>query len=349
MRDLVNAPDYAGMQIVPGGVEIDLTGEPSAAVSAVLSGDQTFFDSKAIPVLIRHVARTQNQLQALADRLKSDQAAWNAQGITLTSWGPDIESNTVKLTLAHYTSDAEAALTSRYGAANISVLHQDLALSGSSNRDADTSPWWGGDFIDVAGSGCTSWFSLTSTANHIDYNATAGHCGLGNVYNSRNGTNYQGDVLAGRQNWNNGGSVDVELYPVSANEPRIWADPTTQSRLVTSRSTGDPVNTLLCTGGYTNREVCNVRIKNSDTYAAYNGKTIYHQVYCEQDNHVLAFSSGDSGGPVYAGKNGSAEAQAFGMIVATPTDATQDWKGWYTPSRNIFGVLPAGFTFTPAA
>lgn len=348
MTQLAQVSGYAGLQVVSGGVEVDTAGASAAAAASVIAKTNRTFGDVAVPVVVRHVANSQADLQQLASQLDKDRATWSAQGVELTAWGVDVPSNSVRVMLAKYSTQYRDLLLAQYGN-RVTVDPQDDQVAGSSDRFHDTPAWWGGDYIDVAGSGCTSWFSLHSTGNNLDYNATAGHCSPvgGNVYNSTDPEttpNQQGDVTSGHVHWSTGGNVDVEIYTVTSNAAEVWADPTTPSRLVTSRSTGDPVGTLLCTDGATNREVCSVKILNSSMSVTYNGKTVNQQVYCHQINGVAAFSSGDSGGPVYAGKDGSAEAQAFGMIVAAPADPSY---GWYTPARSIFAAYSA-LTFKPA-
>ncbi len=348
LTELDGVVGYAGLQIVPGGIEVDSAGLSVAAAAAAISGTSRAFGGVAVPIVARQVLNSQADLQQLGSQLGDDRSMWARQSVDITAWGVDVPSNSVRVMLASYKTQYRDALFAYYGN-RITVDPRDDAVEGSSDRFHDTPAWWGGDFIWVGGVGCTSWFSLHSTGNNLDYNATAGHCSPtgGNVYNSTSPTtnpNQQGTITQDHVHWSDGGNVDVEIYTVSSNAARVWADPTTQSRLVTSRSVSDPVGTLLCTDGQADHEVCSVEIVNSSVSVTYDGKTVVQQVYCHQINGQAAFSGGDSGGPVYAGKNGSAEAQAFGMIVAHQSDASY---GWYTPARSIFSAY-SQLTFKPA-
>ncbi len=348
MTQLDQVAGYAGLQIVSGGVEVDSAGSSAAEAVSAIAGTSRTLSGVTVPIVIRQVANSQADLQQLVSQVGNDRSMWSGQGMDITAWGVDVPSNSVMVMLAQYTTQARDALLAHYGN-RITVDPRDDVVEGSSDRFHDTPAWWGGDYINVAGSGCTSWFSLHSTGNNLDYNATAGHCSSagGNVYNSLDPTtnpNQQGDITQNHVQWTNGGNVDVEIYTVSSNAARVWADPTIQSRLVTSRAIGDPIGTLLCTDGQVDHEVCSVQIVNSSMSVTYNGKTVVQQVYCHQTNGHPAFSGGDSGGPVYAGKNGSSEAQAFGMIVARQSDASY---GWYTPARSIFAAY-SQLTFKPA-
>ncbi len=339
LTDLPRSPLYAGLQITPSGLEVQTVGVAGSDLVALVQLDQLTYLSQPIPVSFRTVSRSEQTLNALIDLIWSDRNALTESGIQLTSWGIDETTNTVEVMLANYSDTREKALHARYGDA-VSVYSQGVTASGLS-RTTDTPAWYGGDLIQVPGATCTSYFSLHSTANNLDYNATAGHCGLGAVVS--NGST-QGTADAVRQHWINGGNVDVEVYNVSSNAGIVWADPTTSTRSVTSRSSGDPVGTLLCTDGEVSREVCKVHITRIGP-VTYDGKTLMGQVYCESLTYAPAFSLGDSGGPVYAA-NGSTQAQAFGMVVAQITGRNDE--GWYTPQRYIFDAY-TNLTFKPAS
>lgn len=156
-------------------------------------------------------------------------------------------------------------------------------------------------------------------------------------------------AISERRHWSDGGNSDVVAYPVASNAPYIWGNPTTYTRAVTVRATSDPVGTLLCTGGADDNEVCNVAIRRSPfSFQETSSVYLYNQVYCEQVNRADAFTGGDSGGPVYAGRNGSAEAEAFGMVIAHAATAqgSINWAGVYTPVRYVFAGYSA-LTFKP--
>lgn len=336
--DLKGAAGFAGVRIVPSGIEVDTVGAPVRNMLTTVSGDLGTYLGLPIPITYRSVTRSQSLLDGIDAQITADQSSWAARGVSLSAWGVDPTSNTVLIKLAKYSGHAADLLTALYGD-GVSVYPADFPVQASS-RTNDTTPWYGADDLAVVNGRCTSWFSLVSTVSGATYNATAGHCGVGNVYVY--GTRlYQGDVPPGAQHWVDGGSVDAELYQVTSNRGIVWADPTTGYRSVTSRSTANVPGTLLCFDGETDREVCSVRIVGPAS-VTYDGKTVHNQVYAVQINGKAACSAGDSGGPVYAGKNGSLEAQAFGMIVAYTDPA----HCFYTPSQNIFDAFPNA-TFQP--
>jgi hypothetical protein len=130
LADLPPLAGYAGLQIVRYGIEVDVVGAPSEAIRAAVARDGTQYQGKPIPVRYRSVRHTQQELQAVADRLEADQGYWQQQGIELTSWGVEIQSNTVQVTMAHYTKAFRDALLDRYGSSLVSVVPKDVVPTG---------------------------------------------------------------------------------------------------------------------------------------------------------------------------------------------------------------------------
>jgi hypothetical protein len=126
LADLPALDGYAGLQIVRYGIEVDVVGAPSDAIQAAVARDDSQYQGKPIPIRYRSVRNSQQRLQAVADRLGADQGAWRQQGIELTSWGIDINSNTVQVSLAHYTKDYRDVLLARYGSDLLSVVPHDV-------------------------------------------------------------------------------------------------------------------------------------------------------------------------------------------------------------------------------
>lgn len=117
---------YAGMQIVQYGIEVDVVGPPSAAIQAVVARDGAQYQGKPIPVRYRSVRHTEQELQAVEDRIEADQRYWQQRGIDLTASGIDINSNTVQISMAHYTKANRDALLARYGGGWVSVVPHDV-------------------------------------------------------------------------------------------------------------------------------------------------------------------------------------------------------------------------------
>jgi hypothetical protein len=126
LADLPALDGYAGLRIVRYGIEVDVVGAPSDAIRAAVARDDTQYQGKPIPIRYRSVRNSQQQLQAVADRLEADLGSWSQQGIELTSWGIDIDSNTVQVSLAHYTKAYRDALLAHYGRDMVSVVPHDV-------------------------------------------------------------------------------------------------------------------------------------------------------------------------------------------------------------------------------
>ncbi|MDQ1742671.1 MAG: hypothetical protein QOE23_1010 [Pseudonocardiales bacterium] len=128
-RVLPPFPGYAGMQIVAYGIEIDVVGEPPAAVRAAIARYGMKYQGREIPVRFRAVRNSQAQLQAVTRRIGSDRDGWVSQGIEPTTWGIDLDTNTVEIRLAHYQAAYAAALIGRYGDRFVSVYPHDYVVT----------------------------------------------------------------------------------------------------------------------------------------------------------------------------------------------------------------------------
>jgi hypothetical protein len=129
-RVLPPFPGYAGMHIVTYGIEIDVVGAPPAAARAAIARYGMQYQGRQIPVRFRAVRNSQAQLQAVTSRIGSDRDGWVSQGIEPTTWGIDLDTNTVEIRLAHYQAAYAAALIGRYGDRFVSVYPHDFVVSG---------------------------------------------------------------------------------------------------------------------------------------------------------------------------------------------------------------------------
>ena len=126
--DLPKFASYAGAQIVSYGIEVDLVGAPTAAILAVVARDDPQYQGKPVPVRYRAVRYSQQQLQALLDRVEADDKELRQQGIELNTWGIDINSNTGQVSMTHYTKAYQDVLLARYGS-ELSVVPHDVETS----------------------------------------------------------------------------------------------------------------------------------------------------------------------------------------------------------------------------
>jgi hypothetical protein len=159
------------------------------------------------------VKRSYQQLENLTLRIARDTKSLAASGVSLQSWGPDPQSDTVRITLTKPTwlakpggsagpvrmATALAALhilQARFGRSWVTVsgTWQPLAVSTSTRENGEASPVKAGDFVFYssgdggAGDECTSGFATTANGGvHHTYIISAGHCGRGLVDDSYNG------------------------------------------------------------------------------------------------------------------------------------------------------------------
>jgi hypothetical protein len=67
------------------------------------------------------VDRTYADLSALRDRITADTGMWNARGLVIAQWGPDVRSNTVKVIVLKLRPEQKRLLIDRYGRSNITL------------------------------------------------------------------------------------------------------------------------------------------------------------------------------------------------------------------------------------
>jgi len=338
---LQSQSNFGGLRITSGGVEVSLVGSPASsernAVTTAATNRHikelgtTVDTSQAVPVTYRQVRYTETDLAYLTSRLDADQDSLEAAGVDMSSWGPDVVSNTVVAHLRVYSDAAAAYLQSRYGdGVTVATDSQTVAVSSST---ADSTPWFGADKIDgPAGNYCTTWFSAKQGSQYVG--VTAGHCGAGTW--KQNAATY-GTVSSRAY----GGSIDGEIIPVASNGGYVWSGTGSSNRAVTAVQTSDPVGSGLCTDGYTDHEVCGITVQAVGQTVKYlDGTTMTGLVKAWNEGYVASFSPGDSGGPVYFVT--SSGVTAIGMVDGMVTN--EPYYGYYLPARVLISYF--GITIT---
>jgi hypothetical protein len=343
---------FAGVQIVPSGVQFSFVGKPSAAFTAKLA---TLPES--LPRKLRKVTNSLASLNRVVKALDNDVKSLKADGVAMSSWGPDLESNNVKVALAGNVPDptskssqapvlakashlAQASkLTKAYGN-KIKVSDKPGKVELTQDRFTDFSPFTGGSAIDRPGplGGCTSWFNTISNASTNHYAFTAGHCGAGTFSVINGGT------LGTTTTLKFGGNMDAQSIRIATGTSTVWTDPRAPgSRYVKTVGTVQ-VGTTVCTSGKTSREVCNVVVDgvNSSYPNVFNGVAISGLTIASQRGPIVknAFQDGDSGGPVYALYTTDGVI-AYGMITAKeftaqiPGSSSCCYAGYFLPAVRI--------------
>lgn len=126
LANIADDSTFGGSRIVPSGLEISVVGTPSAALSSTIASLRV-----QVPVATRPVTHSWQHLEGLTTTMNGDQASWARAGVALSMWGPDYDSNKVKIWLAKYSPASEAALLQRYGTNEVVVDHESLQVTGS--------------------------------------------------------------------------------------------------------------------------------------------------------------------------------------------------------------------------
>lgn len=127
-----------------GGVRIDsgrwvvsiVAGEPlSTAVR-----DRLQEAAGAVPIRYETVAHSLADLTTWTDTLTEERDNLLDAGVELTSWGPDLPSNSVQVTLGTYTPAAEHTLRHAFPEAPLTVVPESNRPAPVPSRTPDTSP-----------------------------------------------------------------------------------------------------------------------------------------------------------------------------------------------------------------
>jgi hypothetical protein len=284
---------------------------------------------------------------ALEHRITQDQAALAKDGIKLEMWGPDIASGLERVDVVSLDGSATRELGDRYGASNLS-LHS--VSPGSlpraiANRQNDTPPWNGGDFItDITTGDCSSAFGA---GGH--YLITAAHC-FPNGDSVFNGSITQdigtfatmGTVT--RQDTSSGG-LDAELVDASVlgtSHAVFTGSSSNPVESVVSGTTGSPLSAQVCMDGAFEGEICGLVIETGSMCINVQQDDGSIRTICsifEADNTSggIANGQGDSGGPVF--RFSGALLEANGVVSAGGGTVTQCPTRQVQPGRLCFSKL----------
>jgi hypothetical protein len=317
-----------GTAITASGLQVTVAGHPSASLTRAIASQ-----ADGIPISIRAVPHSEAQLEHVQAEITADLKYWTARHVHITTWGPDLSSDKVSVTLSHYSARSAKLITARYGTAWVSVSTASVTAQPAFSRTDDDPPWFGGDEVEHTTSLgteiCTSGFSLAIGSTYLVPTDT--HC-FGSDF-SHSFYN-PGGVIGTWYNYNTG--HDTLLIHASSAGDYIWSDPTSANRRVVGVASTDPIGGLICTDGYTTREICSVQIVSTNQNITYtiNGTstTVTNTVKACQTGGKTAFAGGDSGGPAET-TIGSSETTARGAILAVVVNSP--WCGFYMPERYI--------------
>jgi hypothetical protein len=274
------------------------------------------------------------QLYALTLKMARQRDTWRDRSINLEMWGPDPTTNKVAVSLESYSSAAARSLYASYGTSWMSVstrsLNMNLQQVGSTpqfsvnqGRFQDSTPFYGGDFIENAGdnAGCTDGFVMTG-ATHPDnrWLMTDGHCGSRTWY-----TNLTHFYVLGATSTNYfhgyGGNTDYDVQTIGLTGGftawgDVWGNNYTVYNPYTTLTPGKGQGITF--DGAITGEVHDIGVTTAGPEClSTNGGTICGVGVAGSTTGKVICQDGDSGGPVYERTSTAGEVQAVGLITAS--------------------------------
>lgn len=340
---------YAWVDRAHGEVVVDAAtpaGEATArAVVARLAKD-------GVPARVRLVRFSRTRLDSIKDDAIYLRSSDVPDGDLIVQTQPDAEHDRVLVTIERYSAALVRALARRYGAAAIAVRvrpGRDRLQAGG--RGAEVNPYWGGAWVNVGSTLCTSGFSWLVPGTQAML--TAGHCAPdGGTLMA--GTENIGSITDARENWN----VDTGTEAGNGDFALAYITPGKKAGDLMYRGDaagvhGYPVRELwsrraavgdqYCTGGRVTGELCGwsvtatgVNHRYMPTIFDFNGPVILNSVegsklgYCTQQ--------GDSGGPVYTVRSDNGIA-AKGITSGGGGGLTDHYGGSIDPCKHWFSDL----------
>ena len=345
--------EFGGMyfdQLADGAVVVLVTarvGDYIAALAPTLG-------SHADHLRVFAVAHTYQELMTLTQRLAADSAWLKAQGVVLSSFGPDAVSNTVVASVPAATDAVKAVLQGRYPGAPLRVVEgPPVKRLGANDRQAP--PMMGGLQIWNVSVVCSSGFIVNSGGSTPTYAVlSAGHCGGASSWlqgSTASGNAYLvGDTTTVA--YNEGG--DAEVIPLA-----VQTDASHSPFVYISTTTSCGVTWPICTDSHNMRVIsgfeaattigevtCASRTQEADEVCGF-VKDV-NRCLTSSDNVTTCFQvfadlsgiHGDSGGPYYQPQvSGTSVAQ--GILSGSISGANfTNWTS-YTQITAAFAAISA--------
>lgn len=255
---------------------------------------------------------SEEQLNAMNTRIATDVANGTLRnlGLTVAYNMPNITSGKVTLAIVDPSVSASSLLTSRYGS-NVALVAvpASQAVLKSDDRQNDTNPFNGGDFIsDEVTGDCTSGFPVHGGGFY--YLLTAAHCyAVGTpIYNEAasygggygNGA-YMGQITQRDQSF---GGLDVEIDGTGSSTLLYTGTYGNTQRATISGVASNIVGEQICTDGAFDGTDCGPVIQSINgcgviDQAVGGNRYVCGLVTATSSGSTIAAGAGDSGGPVY--------------------------------------------------
>lgn len=315
---------YGGIDIQSNAVNIHVVGDSSAvsAVSGVVASVESQSPLSTLPnVAVTYVPANVSlaQLDQMENDLTTAVSQLTAQGIQLLSWGPNVITNNLDVSVYNLTSAGSSAIEAIVGSSDVNITSSNQPNAAMADRTTDSTPWFGGDLVNAPDGDCTSGFPMVDS-NNVTYNLTAAHCGTGTI--TQNGQGYGVTYLSYQCSGCDGDAQLVTTYPGSA-YGEVWTGGTDQSISEDTVAVGNSQFTgeKACNGGFFYQYDIDNGATPCGTITGINQCTQVPGVGTECGMNSASINStttiavqGDSGGPVYNYEpNG---LQALGMVVS---------------------------------
>ena len=110
----------------------------------------------------------------MRDRIRDDYAWREQEGLLLSTWGPDEESNKVRVGVPNLDADKVRRLGERYGAKYLEFEEETPPIPAT--RLDDKWRWNGGNRINLPDRNCTSGIPVQANSSANTYQVTAARC-----------------------------------------------------------------------------------------------------------------------------------------------------------------------------
>lgn len=358
---IVNAPrfadSYAG-EVARDGGGVTLYATPSGMGELAAALERELGPPQSSTYELRPVRRSYKQLRTLTQRVSDERESLKSDGIRVVLWGPDPTSNTVKVQIADYTEARAMSIRDRLGE-DVTVVPAKFTetLYTMDNRHYDDAFYFSGDYLwpGRTVNSCTAGFNVWGPDFSKRAGMTPAHCGGYTVFTNPDFFHSMGTVTD--KYYDTSGGWDLELFrcdscsstgrvwydskAIGRNEghshlvgaPCTWCDKDPRELSVKQRVSIDGANT----GQVPNNDILEVGtcadLRDEETGRVQETCDLNITNNPDANNKDYeACDVGDSGGPVYQRKSGSARVHPAGMLVGG------NREGWYCAYHSIIRI-----------
>jgi len=346
----------SGITIDPdkGALQLFWRGALPAAVSEAVSGAR----AQGVAVSVRQAPYTERQLLAEIDRMAAANAAAAKGSRYDLQLAPKPDGSGIWAGVSGLAAGASATVARRLAAALGTPVALEVEAAGTfafSHRWYDTTPYWGGAYIERGATACSDAFGVTGNNGAATYLLTAAHCGEGtwqsggvsdpSIPGSVFHVTYGSTIPAGRAPQHDaqliltpGGAGNGVYWGASINPPTSLGS---NSGVTIGSTENNVVGAFVCNSGSYSGTICNIRIELAKVTFSFdqpeNGVQHMNNMslgvkQLDSSGITAANGNGDSGGPILSVV--SNRGRAYGVISGMYTGG-----GWDAP---CVGYRPSG-------